>query len=107
MKIKHKEKYVFKKNKGFNDYPYERLTFEEFKSFIEENITYHDKNFFYRDNRIYCYLDNCPSKSLKYMFIQIGVRSCMKISHKRGKFIFERCYYNNPSLRCYLIGREV
>lgn len=106
MKIKHKEKYVFKRNNRYDDYPYERLTFEEFKSFIEENITYHDENFFYRGNRIYCYLDCCPSNPLKYMFIQIGVRSCMKISYKEENLIFESCYYNNPNLKCYLIGRE-
>lgn len=107
MKIKHKEKYVFKRNNRYDDYPYERLTFEEFKSFIEENITYHDENFFYRGNRIYCYFDYYPSNPLKYMFIQIGIRSCMKISYKEGNLIFESCYYNNPNLKCYLIGREI
>ena len=107
MKIKNKEKYVFKRNNRFDDYPYGKLTFEEFKSFVEENITYHDENFFYRGNRIYCYIGCQSLKPLKYMFIQIGIRSCMKISHKEGRLIFESCYYNNPDLKCYLIGKEV
>lgn len=41
------------------------------------------------------------------MFIQIGVRSCIKISHEGGELIFESCYYNNPNLKCYLIGKEI
>lgn len=107
MKIRHRENFVFKRNERFDIFPYERLTYHELKNFIEENITYHDENFFYRGNRIYCYLDYCSSNPLKYMFIQIGVRSCIKISHEGGELIFESCYYNNPNLKCYLIGKEI
>lgn len=106
MKIKNKRKYVFKRNKSCNDFNYEIIPEEEIKRFIYENIEYKDDSFFYEGDHIYSYITIGDGiKILKDMYIQVGIRKCIKVHFlSDNDFEFTECFYNNNLLKCFLLG---
>lgn len=107
MKIRKKDRYVFKENTSYDVFQYQSLSNEELHSFIEDKIFFSKSKWYFEGNNICSYLQSGTVKSapVRDMFIQTNKCKCVRLYYKNNKINIEDCYYNNPDLKCYLIGK--
>lgn len=108
MKIRKKDRYVFKENTSYDVFQYQSLSNEELHSFIEDKIFFSKSKWYFEGNNICSYLQSGTVKSapVRDMFIQTNKCKCVRLYYKNNNINIEDCYYNNPDLKCYLIGKE-
>lgn len=110
MKIKRKNNYFFHKNVSCEDYPFKELSDIEIENFINENVVFKDRRFYYNDFLIpsYWYNDSHRLRNF-YIYLQTGIKKCTKIifldSNSSFQFVHDLEYDAN-SLKMMILYKK-